>query len=315
MTIAAVTLSHSPLLDFIDPPTEVKQSVDEAFRQARSFVEEFDPDLVINFAPDHYNGFFYDILPPFCIGYEATSIGDFGSQAGKLDVDTEISERLAKFALDRDLDLAVSLAMQVDHGAVQPLEILFSDIAAKPVVPVFINSVAPPFAPMRRIRKLGEVVGAFVAEELRDRKVLVVGSGGLSHEPPVPEIATAAGAVRANLLGAGRNLDADARAARQERVIAAARAFASGAPGTKPLAPEWDRHFMRLLADGDFGEIDTWTPDWMTEVAGNSSHEVRTWVAAYAAMDAHGSYQVDYSYYRPIPEYIAGFGVTTVAAQ
>ena len=49
----------------------------------------------------------------------------------------------------------------------------------------------------------------------------------------------------------------------------------------------------------------------MTEVAGNSSHEVRTWIAAYSALGAAGAYQVDYSFYRPIREFIAGFGVTT----
>ena len=48
----------------------------------------------------------------------------------------------------------------------------------------------------------------------------------------------------------------------------------------------------------------------MTEIAGNSSHEVRTWIAAYAALGAVGPYTVQYSYYRPIREYIAGFGVT-----
>jgi 2,3-dihydroxyphenylpropionate 1,2-dioxygenase len=38
---------------------------------------------------------------------------------------------------------------------------------------------------------------------------------------------------------------------------------------------------------------------------------VRTWIAAYAALGAAGAYTVQYSFYKPIPEYIAGFGVTT----
>ena len=32
--------------------------------------------------PNHYNGFFYNLMPPYCLGYAATSIGDYGSQAG-----------------------------------------------------------------------------------------------------------------------------------------------------------------------------------------------------------------------------------------
>ena len=50
----------------------------------------------------------------------------------------------------------------------------------------------------------------------------------------------------------------------------------------------------------------------MTRIAGNSSHEVRTWIAGYAAMAASGPYAVQHSYYRPIRELIAGFAMTTV---
>ena len=50
----------------------------------------------------------------------------------------------------------------------------------------------------------------------------------------------------------------------------------------------------------------------MTRIAGNSAHEVRTWIAGYAALGAAGRYSVQFSYYRPIRELIAGFGLTTV---
>jgi 2,3-dihydroxyphenylpropionate 1,2-dioxygenase len=43
----------------------------------------------------------------------------------------------------------------------------------------------------------------------------------------------------------------------------------------------------------------------------HSAHEVRTWITAYAALGAIGDYTVQHSYYRPIKEFIAGFGVTT----
>ncbi|MBF0672530.1 MAG: 3-carboxyethylcatechol 2,3-dioxygenase [Salinibacterium sp.] len=311
MTLALVTMSHSPLLEFVDPPAEVKAEVEAAFEAARAFVQDYDPDLVINIGPDHYNGFFYDIMPPFCVGYEATAIGDFGTQAGPLDVPSDIARELTEFLMQRDIDMTVSLKMEVDHGAVQPMELIYGDIAAKPVLPIFVNSVAPPFTPLRRIRQLGEGIGAFVREKLADKKVLVIGSGGLSHEPPVPQIATATPEVRATLLGGGRNLTPEARHARQQRVINAAKDFAAGINVVKPLAPEWDQELMRILASGDLSPIDAWSPEEMTEIAGNSSHEVRTWIAAYAALGEVGEYMVDYSFYRPIPEYIAGFGVTT----
>ncbi len=75
------------------------------------------------------------------------------------------------------------------------------------------------------------------------------------------------------------------------------------------IAPEWDRELMEILASEDLSPLDEWDPDWMEQVAGHSAHEVRTWIAGYAAL---GDYSVQFSYYRPIKENVAGFGITTV---
>lgn len=309
MTLALLATSHSPLLEHAELDAEVSAELETAFDEARRFVRDFDPDVVVNFGPDHYNGFFYRLMPPFCIGYAAESIGDYGSQAGRLDVPEEFARELAESVIGAGIDLAVSLDMQVDHGAVQPMEIVYGDIAAKPFVPIFINSVAPPFTPVQRVRLLGEAVGRHLAE--RDEKVLLIASGGLSHDPPVPRLATATTQQRSMLMGEGGPLSPEAREARQQRVIDTAREFAAGTAQIQDLAPDWDREFMDILASGDLSPLDTWTPEEMTRVAGNSSHEVRTWIAAYAALGAAGAYSVGYSYYRPIRELIAGFGLTT----
>lgn len=309
MTLALVCTSHSPLLEFNDPPPEVRTEVDRAFGQARQFIEDYDPDLVVSFAPDHYNGFFYKLMPSFCIGFEASGVGDFGSSAGRLDVPSALAEQMAQSVLDQGVDIAVSLAMEVDHGAVQPLEILLGGIATRPVIPIFVNSVAAPFAPMKRIRLLGEAVGTFLKNF--DGKVLLLGSGGLSHDPPVPRLEAATGEQRTMLLG-GRHPTAAARAVRQQRVIDTAKAFTRGEAGIMDLAPEWDRQLLDILASGELERLDAWTAKEMAATAGNSAHEVRTWVAAHNALKAAaGQYTVTSQYYRPIPEYIAGFAVTT----
>ncbi|MFD0856950.1 3-carboxyethylcatechol 2,3-dioxygenase, partial [Actinomadura adrarensis] len=211
MTLALITMSHSPLLEYNDPPADVKAAVQKAFAQARAFVKDYDPTLVVSFAPDHYNGFFYDLMPPFCIGYEAFGVGDYGTTEGPLSVPTDRAEELAEWVADRDLDVAISRRMEIDHGAVQPLEILFGAIDAVPTIPVFINGVAKPFTRMRRVRLLGEAIGSYLAT--LDERVLVIGSGGLSHDPPVPQWVTATDQQRALLLN-GRHPTAAARDAR-----------------------------------------------------------------------------------------------------
>jgi len=309
MSLALVTMSHSPLLEFNDPPAEVKAEVEDAFAAARTFVRDYDPTLAVSFAPDHYNGFFYDLMPPFCIGYEALGVGDYNTAEGPISVPTERAEQLAQWVADRDLDVAISRRMEVDHGAIQPLEILFGGIDTIPTIPVFVNGVAQPFVKMSRVRRLGDAIGSFLAT-LTDERVLVIGSGGLSHDPPVPQWATANEQQRALLLN-GRHPTAAARDARQQNVINAGKAFAAGTATIQDLNPAWDKALMATLASGDLSPIDAMRPEEMARDAGNSAHEVRTWVAAFAALGAAGPYDVTYSYYRPIREYIAGFGVMT----
>lgn len=310
MTLALLAMSHSPLLEHAELDAELKDELEANVEVARTFVREYEPDLVVSLGPDHYNGFFYTLMPAFCIGLAAESIGDYGSQAGRLDVPEDLARGLAEHVLHAGIDAAVSLDMQVDHGAVQPMELMFGDITSKPFIPVFINSLAPPFTPMQRVRLLGEAIGAYLAT--LDRKALIISSGGLSHDPPVPQLATATPQQRGMLLGQGQPPTAEAREQRQQRVIQAAREFAAGTATIKDLAPDWDRNLMRILAAGDLTPLDAWAPEEMAEIAGNSAHEVRTWVAGYAALGAAGPYSVQHSYYRPIRELIAGFGLTTV---
>src|SRR6218665_2455567 len=308
MTQALVCMSHSPLLEFTDPPADVKRDVEMAFDRVRQFATEFRPDLIVNFGPDHYNGFFYDLMPPFCIGYEALGTGDYDSWAGPINVPTDVSEALAQHVIDRDIDTAISRQMEVDHGAVQPAEIIFGDLQSTPMIPIFVNSVARPFVKVQRVRRFGEAVGEFFRD--LDKRVLFIGSGGLSHDPPVPQIATATPEQRAFLTD-GRHPTPEARRARQQRTIDTAIAFAKGEADIMDLNPEWDRAFLDVVRSGDVTGFDGYTADQMDTRAGHSSHEVRTWVAAYSALRACGEYEVTYEFYKPIKEYIAGFAVTT----
>jgi 2,3-dihydroxyphenylpropionate 1,2-dioxygenase len=206
------------------------------------------------------------------------------------------------------VDVALSAGMEVDHGTVQPLEKLFGDAAAVPVIPIFINSVATPLGPIHRARALGHAVGTFLAD--LGQRVLVVGSGGLSHDPPVPTLKTAAPAALERIVH-GVPMTPGQRRARQDLVAAAAAEFAAGHGTCRPLNPDWDRSFLDLMDTGRFGELDNWTNSWIAGEAGNSAHEVRTWVAAFAALAAQGPYRTVDHYYRAAPELIAGFAVRT----
>ena len=263
---------------------------------------------MVIFAPDHYNGFFYKLMPPFCIGTSARGVGDYGTRAGPLNVAEDIAGHCARAVLDSGVDVAISACMEVDHGTVQPLELLFGDAAAVPVIPIFVNSVATPLGPLKRARALGAAVGGYLAT--LDRRVLAIGSGGLSHDPPVPTLATATPAARERIVQ-GRPMTTEQRQARQAAVIDAAHEFAQGRGDLRPLNPEWDQSFLEILDDGRLAELDGWSNSFISNAGGNSAHEIRTWVAAFAALGATGPYRTALRFYRAAPELIAGFAVRT----
>lgn len=305
-------LSHTPLVGLVDPSASVLAEIDSSIAAARQQIEQFDPELVILFAPDHYNGFFYDVMPSFCMGMAADAIGDFGSVAGEVSVPADLAEACATAVLDQGVDTAVSYRMQVDHGFAQPLEFLLGGLDRYPTIPVFINCVARPMPSFRRARMLGEAIGNF-AKGL-DERVLFIGSGGLSHQPPVPELATATPLMKDRLLGSGRHLSAGERSARTQRVVDAARQFVDDQETLHPLNPEWDNAFMDVLVSGELHKLDALANDDVSAIAGKSTHEVKTWVSAFAALSAFGPYETTSRYYRPIPEWIAGFGALSARA-
>ncbi|HKP40516.1 3-carboxyethylcatechol 2,3-dioxygenase [Mycobacterium sp.] len=308
MTAAVVGLSHSPLIGKNDPEPEVLDRVEAAVETARTFIADFEPELVVLYAPDHYNGFFYKEMPPFCLGTEAHSVGDFGSASGPLSVDTEAANALAKGVLERGIDLTISARMTVDHGFAQPLETLFGGIDRVPVVPIFINGVATPLGPVSRIRALGTAAGQAAAE--LDRRVLFLASGGLSHDPPVPVLDGAPPRV-ADALIEGHPPTPEQRSKGESRVVAAGRDYVAGSTTMMPINPAWDNRLLDLLAQGELDEFDTWTVEGMATEGGGSAHEVRSWIAAFASLAADGPYDMNYRFYEPIPAWIAGFAVAT----
>ena len=308
MPLALCCMSHSPLLNLPGPSQDLLDDIDAALAQAREFVESFGPELVVIFAPDHYNGFFYKLMPPFCIGIDAQGVGDYGTHKGPLDVPEATAVGCAKAVLSAGVDIAISASMDVDHGTVQPLEKLFGDARARPVIPIFINSVATPLGPLHRCRTLGTAVGSYLAT--LNKRVLVVGSGGLSHDPPVPTMATATPTVVERIVH-GRPMTPEQRLARQTAVMDAAKSFAGGGSELQPLNPEWDQRFLEILDRGQLDDLDQWSNSFIANEGGNSAHEIRTWVAAFAALAAAGPYQTGLRYYKPAPELIAGFAVRT----
>ncbi len=306
---AFLGMSHSPLMGLNPVSPSVEHALKEALSTARQKVLQFDPEIVVLVAPDHYNGFFNELMPPFCIGTQAHAVGDHASPKGALNVDGELSEALAVHLMDEGFDLALSRRMQVDHGFSQSLQLLWGGLDTPPVIPIFMNAVAQPGIPrLKRCRALGQAIGRFLGST--PKRALLLGSGGLSHEPPVPTLSNADPAERERITVKREPTPAE-REALTQRVIAAGLAFARGNSAIKPLNPQWDQRWMDLLAQGARGldELCAMAEESIAQDAGLSAHESKTWLVARSALSTQSALTCALRHYQVIPEYIAGFGL------
>jgi len=308
MALHAAFASHSPVMSMRSPGPDIEREFQAAADRMRAAVTAFDPELVILFGTDHFYGFFYDTMPSFCIGMRAASAAEYGMPAGGLSVPEEIAARLTGEIRDADIDIAHSYNMVVDHGFTHTLQMLFGGLDKVLVVPIFINCAAPPFPSLARVQKLGQTVGRF-ADKLGQR-VLVVASGGLSHDPPTPQIASAPPDVLGAILSGGRTLTDEIRELRLRRILDVADKIAKHEIASRPLSPDWDREFMDRLVTGNLDSVMALSDAEIDEAAGRGAQEIRTWLAAEAAVRAtNGRAEASHSYYRAIPEWLCGMGL------
>ena len=316
MAVKLICASHSPLMEFASPQrAEQETNVRAAFEKMAAEVKAFDPTLIITFGPDHFNGFFYDLMPSFCVGIRATAAGDwnYGAENNKINVPEETALNLVRRVLDEGVDVAYSYRMQADHGVTQPLHFLCDgQLDRYPTIPVFINGAAAPMPTTKRTVALGRAIGQFIKSlNLENERVLILGTGGLSHDPPTPQMGSVPPEVEEFLI-AGRNPSTEARHARQAKIIAVGQKLAAGDTSVAvPLNAAWDIALLETFKDADFAAIEAMTEAEIRRDGGRGGQEVRSWIAAFAALSELGEYQMTTQVYEAISEWIAGFGIVS----
>jgi 2,3-dihydroxyphenylpropionate 1,2-dioxygenase len=308
MAVQLICCSHSPLMttDVEESEADVHASFFREMDSCAAALHAFNPDLIVVFGPDHFNGFFYELMPAFCIGTAAVGTKDWHLKGGPLRVPREIALSCVRFLQSRDFDLALSHDMKVDHGITIPLYKLTGALDRYDVLPVFINCAADPRPSFRRVRAFGEAIGEFLAD--KDMRITIVGSGGLSHDPPTPRLEMSPPDVARRLIvrqvPSQEELDA-----RESRVIRAARDLVVGKGPCLPPSEQWDRDFLSTFMSGKLDDFDKMSDVEIDRVAGFGAHEVRTWVAAAAASRKIGQLQTELRYYHLVPEWITGMGI------
>ena len=191
MIIGGITTSHVPAIGGAiakglqaDP---YWKPFFDGFAPVRHWLAEARPDVVVVLYNDHGLNFFLDKMPTFAVGaapsYRNADEGWGIPQLAPFTGHPALSWHLIEQLMGEDFDLTTCQEMLVDHAFTLPMALLWPDQNwPVTVVPVCINTVQAPLPSAARCYKLGQAIGRAVAAWPGDDKVLVLGTGGLSHQ-------------------------------------------------------------------------------------------------------------------------------------
>jgi protocatechuate 4,5-dioxygenase beta chain len=158
----------------------------DGYAPAKEWLDRLKPDLMVVVYNDHMNRFFFDAYPTFALG-----VSDAHPQAdegwGKRDLpdlpgNAAFSWHFAQSLVEDEFDPTICQEMKVDHGILSILPLLTDDRWPAPLVPLAANVIQHPLPTPRRFFRLGQAIRNAVESYPEDLRVLVVSTGGMSHQ-------------------------------------------------------------------------------------------------------------------------------------
>jgi protocatechuate 4,5-dioxygenase beta chain len=160
----------------------------DGFTPAHRWLAQAKPDVVVVFYNDHGLNFFLDKMPTFAVGaadeYKHADEGWGLPVAQPYPGEPALSWHLIEQLVHDEFDVTTCQEMLVDHAFTIPLALLWPGANERPVrtVPITVNTVQHPLPSPARCFKLGQAVGRAIESYAPDLKVLILGTGGLSHQ-------------------------------------------------------------------------------------------------------------------------------------
>jgi len=190
--LGAVTSSHVPAIGGaiakgLQQDPYFKPFFD-GFPPVHAWLAKAKPDVAVIFYNDHGLNFFLDKLPTFAVGaapeYRNADEGWGIPTMPPIKGDPALSWHLIESLVADEFDITMCQEMLVDHALTLPMALAWPGGGAWPVsiVPIAMNHVQHPLPSLRRSYALGQAVGRALEAWDADVRVLVMGTGGLSHQ-------------------------------------------------------------------------------------------------------------------------------------
>ena len=271
----------------------------DALHDAGQRLEELSPDLAVVVGSNHFRGTGLDLMPALtiCVG-DLVGAGEHGTPEGSQLTDPPAALRLCELLVEGGIDVAFSTELTVDHGISHAIQYLVPE--GVPVVAIVINVFAPPLPTLPRTCQFGSALGAAARAIPGDRRVAVIGTGGLSHTLPFPDWSNPETDDDRFLVQSWQHgrTDWSANEQRRRRIILSSPAA---------INSSFDQAFLASLVAGQHETFAQQLDNQALVVAaGNGGNEIRAWLAMRAAV---GSAAGDVLSYSAMPEWLTGVAV------
>ena len=190
--IAGATTSHVPAIGAAIDNKKTDQPywkrVFDGFEKSKELVAKLRPDVVIGIYNDHATAFSVEVVPTFALGcapeFPPADEGWGPRPVPVVKGHPELAAHIAQSVILDEFDLTVVNKMEVDHGLTVPLNLLFGSPAEWPcpVIPLAVNVVLYPPPTGHRCFMLGRALRKAIESWPEDLRVLVLGTGGMSHQ-------------------------------------------------------------------------------------------------------------------------------------
>lgn len=190
--VGSITMSHVPAIGRAIEKnlqqTPYWKPYFDGFPPVRDWLKDVKPDIAVIIYNDHGLNFFLDKMPTFAVGaapqYKNADEGWGIPVMPPFDGDLDLSWHLIESLIADDFDLTTCQEMLVDHAFTLPMAVLWPEQGKWPVrtVPVCVNTVQFPLPSVKRCFSLGQAIGKAIESWDTDARVVIIGTGGLSHQ-------------------------------------------------------------------------------------------------------------------------------------
>jgi protocatechuate 4,5-dioxygenase beta chain len=190
--IAGVSSSHVPAIGAAIDNKQTEEPywkrVFSGFEKSKEWMAQAKPDVVILIYNDHASAFSVEMVPTFALGCAAEfPPADEGWGPRPVPVvkgHPQLTAHIAQSVILDEFDITVVNKMEVDHGLTVPMNLLFGSPKEWPcpVIPVAVNVVLYPPPTGHRCFMLGRAIRKAVESYPEDLRVVVFGTGGMSHQ-------------------------------------------------------------------------------------------------------------------------------------